>query len=305
MSDGTVLGQHGLTSLTIRGMVLAALAMALFSVQDAFVKSMAAHYAVVAVLFFRSTTALPLVAGYLWVRGGRAAFRSNRPGLQILRALLLFSMFISYYHAVQLLPLATVVALVFSAPLITTLLSIPILKEKVGPHRWAAVLVGFCGVLVMVQPGGGAFQWEALLCLLASVCYALAMVLTRFLGPGESLGSMVFYPNLVYLLGAGALLPAVWVPVALPDVALMMAFGLWTLLGHVTLTYAYRIAPPPALAPFDYTALVWAALWGWLFWDEIPSAAITIGAAIVVAAGLYALLRESRQGAKRPPPPPR
>ena len=203
-------------SQAVQGALLAALAMWLFSVQDAFFKAMSEHYSVVMILFLRSAGTLPLAAGLVWREGGREAFRSRHLGLQLLRGVLLFLMFLGYYLALTYLPLATAVALVFSAPIMTTLLSAAILKERIGIHRLgAAVLVGFLGVLIMVRPGGGAFAWPALLCLMASFCYALSMVMTRQLGAvGEPRPPGLLSQPGVYFLGSAALLPATWTPIA-------------------------------------------------------------------------------------------
>jgi drug/metabolite transporter (DMT)-like permease len=287
---------------SLRAAALAALAMWLFSVQDAFFKAMSEDYSVVTILFLRSVGIVPIAAWLVWCKGGPAAFHSERLGLQLLRGGLLFSMFLGYYLALTRLPLATAVALIFSAPLMTTLLSVPILGERVGGHRLAAVLVGFLGVLIMVRPGGEVFGWPALLCLAASLCYSLSMVLTRHLAGTESIGTLVFYPNLIFLLGSAALLPANWTPVTLEHGGLILSFGLCTLLAHFSITQAYRIAPPPVVAPFDYTTLVWALLWGWLLWDELPDMSTLAGALVVVLAGLYVIYRESRLERERPAP---
>jgi len=278
----------------VRGAVLAALAMCLFSLQDAFVKAMSESYSVVTILFFRSLGLVPISTYLVWRQDGLTGFRTRRLGLQVLRGGLLFFMFLGYYVGLSRLPLATAVALVFSAPLMTTLLSVPILKERIGRHRIGAVLVGILGVLIMVRPGGGAFEWAALLCLGASFCYSLSMVLTRHLGTTESLTSLVFYPNVAFLLGASFLLPVAWTPVPPAHSALLIGFGVCIILPHLAITQAYRIAPPPVLAPFDYTTLVWALLWGWLIWNELPSALTLLGASIVVMAGLYVVYREAR-----------
>lgn len=289
----------------VRGAMLAALAMCLFSVQDAFVKAMSEDYSVVTILFFRSLGLVPVATYLVWRQGGLSGFRTRRLGLQALRGLFLFLMFLGYYLALTRLPLATAAALVFSAPLMTTLLSVPILKERIGLHRIGAVLVGFLGVLIMIRPGGGAFEWAALLCLGASFCYSISMVLTRHLGATESLTSLVFYPNLAYLLGSIFLLPANWTPVPPLHMALLVGFGVCVIVPHLAITQAYRIAPPPFLAPLDYTILVWALLWGWLLWKEWPSAATLLGACIVVLAGLYVIYREARAGRAERRPQPR
>lgn len=285
------------------GIILAVMAMALFSSQDAFVKAMTAHYSVVTILFWRSFGILPLAVGLVWREGGLAAFRTRRIGLQILRGIFLFLMFLGYYIGLTRLELATATTLVFSAPLMTTLLSALILKEPVGRHRVIAVVVGFIGVMIVARPGGDAFHWAAGLCLVASFFYSLSMVLTRYLSDTESLGTLVFYPNVIFLVGAGALLPLEWTPPSLAHLGLLVAFGGVIFLAHVAITQAYRIAPPPVLAPFDYTALIWALLWGWLLWDEWPGPMTLAGALVVVGAGLYLVYREAKRNRKERPPP--
>lgn len=289
----------------VQGAMLAALAMCLFSAQDAFIKAMSEDYSVVTILFFRSFGLVPIAAYLVWRQGGLPGFRTKRLGLQVLRGLFIFLMFLGYYLALTHLPLATAVALVFSAPLMTTLLSVPILKERIGRHRIGAVLVGFLGVVIMARPGGGAFEWAALLCLGASFCYSLSLVLTRYLGTSESLVSLVFYPNLIFLLGSIFLLPTAWTPVPLPHVALLAGVGVCVIVPHLAITQAYRIAPPPVLAPLDYTTLVWALLWGWLLWKEWPSAVTFLGAIIVVVSGLYVIYREANTGRGDGGPQPR
>ena len=165
--------------------------------------------------------------------------------------------------------------------------------------------MGFLGVLIMIRPGGGAFEWAALLCLGASFFYSLSMVLTRHLGTTESLTSLVFYPNLAFLLGSILLLPANWTPVPPAHMTLLVGFGVLVILPHLAITQAYRIAPPPVLAPLDYTTVVWALLWGWLLWKEWPSATTLLGACIVVLAGLYVIYREAHAGRVECRPQPR
>ena len=288
-------------SQTLQGIGLAVLAMALFSVQDAFVKYMSAGYPVIMILFLRSLGVLPCSTLLVLKGGGWQGFRTRRIGLHIVRGSFLFVMFVSFYTALTTLPLASAIALVFSAPLMTCLLSVPILGERIGWHRIVAVLIGFLGVLIMLRPGTGTFEWVALLCILASFCYACAMVLTRYLGSTESVGTLVFYPNVIYLVGAAFFLPFNWTTPSAFDLALLVGLGLWTFSGHLTITQAYRIASPPALAPFDYTTLVWALLWGWLFWNEWPPASTLAGAAVVVAAGLYVVYREAQSHKQNDP----
>ena len=279
---------------TLRGIIFAVVALFVFSVQDAVVKALAADYSVVQILCLRSITML--IAAVVWIRlkGDWSAIRTKRLGAHLVRAALIFVAFLAFYVAVTMLPLATVVALVFSAPLITTVLSIPLLKERVGPHRWAAVGFGFIGVLIMMRPRDGAFEWALLLCLVASLGYALSLIQTRRIGTTESTATMVFYAALILFIGPLLLLPGRWVTPDAVSLAAMLGIGLLSFFGHIGLTEAYRIAPAAAVAPFDYSMLVWAVLWGFLFWREVPDPITMAGAGLVILGGLYQIHREAR-----------
>jgi len=278
--------------------------MAVFSSLDAFYKLMLDSYSVFVVLFFRSIVLVPISSLLVWKTSGLAGFRTEKLRLQLLRGVLLLCMFLMFFTGLQHLDLATAITLTFTAPLFTTLLSIPFLGERVGIHRIGAVLVGFCGVIVILHPDGDVFGWPALLCLAATFCYSLAMVMTRKLGTTEGLASLVFYQNFVFLIAGCVLAPTDWTPVSSPDVYYLMVAGLVTFVAHLAITQAYRIAPPPAIAPFDYTTLIWGLILGWLIWHEVPNALTLAGAAVIVVAGLYVINREARRGKNTVPPKP-
>lgn len=288
-------------SRPVLGALLACGAMAVFSSLDAFYKLMLDSYSVFVLLFFRSIVLVPLASLLVWKSSGLEGFKTQRLPLQMLRSVMLLCMFLMFFTGLQRMELATAITLTFTAPLFTTLLSIPLLGERVGIHRIGAVLVGFCGVIVILHPSGDVFGWPAALVLAATLCYSLAMIMTRKLGTTEGLTSLVFYQNIVFLAGACILAPTDWTPVSFPDVYYLMAAGAVTLVAHLAITQAYRIAPPPAIAPFDYTTLIWGLILGWLIWHEIPSNLTLSGAAVIVVAGLYVIYREARRG-KEPVP---
>ena len=175
----------------------------------------------------------------------------------------------------------------------------PFLGEAVGPRRWLAVIVGFLGVLVMVRPGAGAFQPEALLVVLAALGYALSMLITRRLTRTETNAAILFYSTAGSTLANALLLPFFWITPTTGDLGLFAGLGLIGGIGSFFMVLAYRHAPAAVVAPFDYTALLWATLIGWLVWHELPDATVWFGAAVVVASGLYIIHREAGIGRRR------
>jgi drug/metabolite transporter (DMT)-like permease len=232
-----------------------------------------------------------------WVMrsGGWSALRTRRPWAHGVRGLFAVCSMLAFFESLRLLPLATVIAISFAAPMFMTLLSVPLLKERVGVHRWGALLAGFLGVSLIVGPQAldGDLGLGAWLALLASLFYAASMTCVRWLSPTESDLSMMVWQNLTMgLAGAVGLLfvPLEVAPGMWPIIALMAVL---VLLGQRFTFRALRLAPVGVVAPFHYSELLWAALFGWVFWHEWPGAHVWWGALLVVGAGLYTLWRES------------
>ena len=270
-----------------------------FAVMDATAKWLGQDYPAVQILFFRYFFGLLPVAVFVWRSGGLAALRTRRPLLHVLRAGLLFVALGLFFQALKGLPLAEAIAVAFTAPLFITALAGPLLGETVGPRRWAAVVVGFIGALVMVRPGSAAFQPDALLVLASAFSFSLLVTLTRRMTRTETNVALLTYSTLF----AGTLslpfLPFVWQPPAGEDYGLFVLMGMVGGIAAYLIIQAYRNAPVSVLAPFDYTALIWGALLGWLIWQEQPELPVWIGALIVSAAGLYIARRESVIGSWR------
>jgi drug/metabolite transporter (DMT)-like permease len=207
-----------------------------------------------------------------------------------------------YFRSLAYLPLAEATVLVFSAPIFIALLSGPLLREAVGLTGWAAVLLGFAGVLIIVQPGGAAFHPAALLALGTAFFYALFMLAARGIPRSEGILCMMFYVNFFPLLFSVPVAAAVWVPVALDDLWLLAAMAAAGSLGLTLIAQAFRMAPAAVVAPFDYTALIWAAGFGFLIWGDLPGLWTLVGAAVIVASSALILLREGR--ARRGPGTP-
>ena len=264
-----------------------------FSIVDATAKWLGQAYAPIQILFFRHLFGIIPIVFLVWRGGGVQALRTRRPLAHALRAGLLFTALLSFFTALRGLPLAEAIAVGFTAPLFVTALAGPVLGEAVGPRRWAAVVIGFVGALVMVRPGTEAFRPEALLVLLSALSFALAMLLTRKLSRTETDVAMVAYTSLIAGLASLPFLGFVWRTPAGDDIGLFAVVGIFGGIAAYLLVVAYRHAPAAVVAPFDYTGLIWASLFGWLVWREAPEPAVWIGAAVIVLSGTYITHRET------------
>jgi drug/metabolite transporter (DMT)-like permease len=287
------------------GILTVLLGLAVFSVQDLILKLISGQYPLYQAMLIRGLTALPIMLVLAHFDGGIRALFTAGLGRMVLRGVVMFVAYFSYYIALAGLPLPTTVALYFSGPLFITALSVLVLGERVSPAAWLAVLVGFGGVVLMVRPGTDLFDWAALLPVLSGLAYGASMIAARKMGGVETAAALAFWGNAVFLALAGAMtlvlhsgvfaveshpslgfLTRGWVTPDLPDLALMMACGVIAALGLWLLTQAYRVAPSSTIAPFEYTALVWGVLWGWLFWRDWPDAQGWLGIAVIAGAGL-------------------
>jgi len=277
-----------------RGILLALLSFFFFSLMDGIAKHLGAVYSVVQLIFFRSLFGfLPLIP-LIRREGGWRGLRTRRPWLHLLRAFMVLVALGTFFVGIQLVPLAEALTLAFTSPLFMTLLAIPVLGERVGWHRLGAVIVGFGGVLVIVRPGAEAFQPEALVLVVSGFTFAFSSVLTRLLGRSETSAAITFYSTLGQLLPAAAALPFFWVPLeGVTDLLLFVTLGILGGIGLQLITHALRYAPASAVAPFEYTALIWATTIGWLGWREWPGDHVWAGAAILIATGLYIAWREA------------
>lgn len=282
-----------------RGIAFMILAVGLFAVMDALVKWLGQGYSTVQLVFFRSLFAFIPLAFLIFRSGPREALTMRNPWGHLLRSLVGIVSLGTFFYAFAHMRLADAVAITFAAPLFVTALSVPLLGEKVGLRRWSAVLVGFFGVLVMVQPGAGVFQQIALVPLGGTVFYALAVILVRRLSRTESSASIVFYFTLSCTLASAALLPFHWVTPGPTDLALLIAIGIIGGMAQITITKAFRLADVAVIMPFEYSAMIWAALLGFFIWGEVPGLNIWVGVGIVMASGLYILYREASLGLPR------
>jgi drug/metabolite transporter (DMT)-like permease len=221
--------------------------------------------------------------------------RTARPGLQIARGLMLVGTTLFNFLAFRYLQLDEALAIMFSTPFLVAVMAGPVLGEWVGWRRWAAIGVGFLGVLLVVRPGLGGFQWAALLSVAAAIFYAGYGITTRLVSLSDPSETTLFYANLVAVVVMLPALPFVWTaPPTLFDFVLLLAVGALGSAGHFLLIVAHRKAPASVLSPFIYTQLIWATTLGYLIFGDVPSEWTLAGSAIVVASGLYLIYRERK-----------
>ncbi len=300
---------------TALGILSLCLGVLVFSLQDPLVKSVSRGYPVTEVMAIRALVALPILIAIVRSDVGLKALLSKRFGMLTLRAFGQFASYTIYYLAIAALPLADAIALYFMAPLFILTLAGPFLGERVSRRTLATVLVGLVGVLVMLRPGVGLFEWAALLSLGSAILYSLSQIMARKIGDTESGTVMAFYQNGAYLVGAlvvAAVFHVVgithaehpsldflvrpWVWASMPDLLKMAACGVVASAGMILLSQAYRMAPANRVATFEYTGILWSPLWGFLFFAETPRATTALGAALIIGAGLLAFRSENKRG---------
>jgi drug/metabolite transporter (DMT)-like permease len=268
----------------------------LFAIVDAATKWLGQTFEPVQIVFLRQLFALIPIAVFVWRSGGLAALRTQRPFAHLLRGSLMFGTMLLFLMALRGLPLAEAVAVAFTAPLFITALSGPLLGESVGLRRWAAVIIGFVGALIMVRPGTEAFRPEALWALASALIFALAMLLTRRLTRTETSVAVVTHTTLIGCLVSLPFAIFVWQAPSPGDLGLFALVGLGGGSAAYLLVIGYRNAPAAVVAPFYYSSLIWVSVLGWLLWRDVPEPAVWIGAAIVAAAGIYITRREMALG---------
>ncbi|WP_124109987.1 DMT family transporter [Palleronia sp. THAF1] len=283
------------------GPLLALLSFGLYATHDAVVKLLGGSYSPIQIVFFSVLFAFPLATLLLMQEKSAATLRPVNPGWVALRTVAAVATGVSGFYAFTVLPLAEAYALIFASPLLITVLSIPILGESVGRHRWAAVLVGLFGVMVVLRPGATALTLGHAAALMAALGHATASVISRKIGNQERGVVMVLYPMMVNVVLMGCLLPSVYVPMPLVDLGLTAVIaGLGFTAGLIIIT-AFRQSDAAVVAPMHYSQILWAALYGWLFFDETGDTATWIGAGIIIASGLYVVLREAGGASENSP----
>lgn len=268
---------------------------------DAVSKWLGEDHSPLQIVFFRTLVSLPLIALLAHFGGGLRTLKTRRPRVHLLRGLIYTGTMGFFVWGLTLLPLAEATAIAFVAPMFVTLLSVPLLGERIDRPVLIASLAGFVGVLIVVRPGGEAFQLGSLVMIAAAVCYALMMITARRYGSREHLWAMVFYMTLIPMLLTALTLPWVWQtpqPEHWPGFLLSGGLGVG---ATAFITLAFRHAPAAIAAPFDYTAMLWAVLLGWWFWGELPDIWVLVGSLLIIGSGLAIAYHERRTSLKRRP----
>ena len=300
-------GNNGGATILVFGLFL-------FSIQDLIIKYFSDHYSVLQIVFIRCVIASLLMLIVIWTRPSKIPLMATKPIAMLTRGLLGFSSYLCYYMAVAAMPLAEVVSITFTMPLFVTALSAIILKENVGIRRWSAVFVGFIGVLIIIQPGGEFNGLAVFLAFLASITYASHTIITRILGSDNDPLTLSFNTLAIFTIASGILSILVisgminiesahpslaffgreWASPTAVEWGLLIAIAFIAAIGFFCLTKAYCIAEASAISPFEFTYILWAVIFGYIFWSEVPKMTTYIGIAILVASNLYISYRERK-----------
>ena len=278
----------------LAGIGLMLLAIFMFSFGDALGKFMVATYSVGQLLWLRACAALAVLAPLIWRQ--RAAFMQlERPWLQLLRVTLSTLEVAAFFLATVYLPLADVIIYYLAAPIFVTALSPLVLREHVGWRRWSAVLIGFCGVLIALRPSSQTVSWPAVIALGGSLSFSVLMLITRLLRatPDIVLASSQFAGT--FALGA-LLSPFGWVTPSLDSLGLFAMAGFISVGALLCVNRSLKLAPASVVVPYQYSMIVWAVMFGYFVFGDLPELATIVGAAIIIGAGFYIFLREQRLG---------
>ena len=280
----------------LRGVALALASFAIYATHDVLIKYLGGIYSPFQIVFFSVLFGFPLVTLLMMRDGKGSSLKPVFPVWTALRTAIIVVNAATAFYAFSVLPLAQTYAILFAAPLLITLLAIPILGERVGLRRGGAVLVGLCGVIVVLQPGVTDFSLGHLAALVAAVCGALNAVIMRKIGGAERSVVLLLYPMMANVVVMGAVLPFVYKPMPGLDLLAAAIIAAFALIATWLLIVAYRLAPAAMVAPMQYSQIIWAAVFGVLFFNESLDGSTALGTAVIIASGLYIVFREDRGG---------
>lgn len=278
-----------------KGILLMLLSLFMLTCSDATTKWLGAAYPAGQIICFRAVFSLLPILIMVALHGGKRSLRIvDRKG-QAWRA---------FYFAVGtsliaismiVLPIADAAAILYAGPLIITALAVPLLKEQVGWRRWTAIAVGFGGIIIMLRPTPSAIQWLGFLPLAAAFCSSMRDIYARHLATTETANSMMFWSAIATVILGGISLPFAWATPVPIDWGLLAISGILIGVAHYLMIEAYRVSEAATVAPFKYSGIIWAVLFGYFVWGDIPDAFILTGGALVIASGLYILHRETQR----------
>jgi drug/metabolite transporter (DMT)-like permease len=275
----------------LRGVIFMVLGMAVLNAMDAVSKLLTDDFSGIQVAWARYTFHFVPLVLFVGPARVRRMLRTVNLWAQILRSTSLAVSAVFIILAFSQMPLADAIAVSFVAPLMIVALSVHVLGERVGIHRWVAVVIGFVGMLILVWPSGEVFEAGTLFALAAAVFWAIGMIMTRQVR-GDDPWSTLLFTALVGTVLISLVVPFFWHPPSMTAWAMMLSMGLLGGVAHTLIIFAFRHASASLLAPYNYTLLVWATFYGWVLFEELPNLRTTIGATVIVAAGLYAWYRE-------------
>ncbi len=299
---------------TAGGATILVFGLFLFSIQDVIIKYFSDDYSVLQIVYMRGIFAMVLLLLLFALMREQIPLVSKRPGLMLCRGLFGFSSYTCYYLAVAAMPLAEVVSITFTMPLFVTAMSAVILREKVGIRRWGAVVVGFAGVLIILSPQGEFNTLAVMFAFFAAITYATQTIFTRFLGSYDHPLTIAFNAIFIFTCVSGLLSlllwsellsvssdhPSLaffgrsWVMLGGIDLLLMLAIGVIAAVGFYCLSQAYCVSEASAIAPFEFTYILWAVMFGFLLWNETPGPTTFVGIAVLVGSSLYIWYRERK-----------
>ena len=285
----------------------------LFAVQDVIIKQMSGDFALYQIMVVRGLAAIPLLLLLIHFTAGLASLRQHRPWLHLLRGALMLTAFTCFYAALAGTSLTTATVLFFTAPFFISLLSIPLLGERVGLRRFVGIGIGFAGVLVVLRPDTGSFGWYELLPVIAAFFYACCQIMVRVARMTDPPAIMSLYASITFaVLGAltSLLLELIEAPAdagvsmqfllrdwAMPgwsDGILMALTGVTSALGFMCTSNAYQRQQASRISPFEYVMIVWIVLLSYLVWSEVPDGYTLLGTAMIIGSGIYVIRREAR-----------
>ncbi|MDZ4093908.1 MAG: DMT family transporter [Paracoccaceae bacterium] len=278
----------------LRGALYSLLAFAIFATHDVVVKFLGGHYSAIQIIFFSVMFGFPLVTLMLINDRTDGNLRPKHPWWSALRTFSSLITGVSAFYAFSVLPLAQTYAILFAAPLLITLLAIPILGEKVGIRRGAAIMVGLAGVLIVLRPGGAELGLGHAAALAAAVFSSLASVIVRKIGQDERSVVLLLYPMVVNFVVLGLALPFVYKPMPIEHIGMIGIIATFGFVAMLFVIAAYRSAEAVIVAPMQYSQMIWAAIFGYAIFGESPDQMTLVGAAVIIASGIYIVLREGR-----------
>lgn len=279
-------------SPSLRGALTALAAFGIYATHDVIIKTLGTRYSSFQIVFFVGLFSFPLLTLLLMRDKTDGTLIPRHPWWSALRGLTAVGSGVFAFFAFSELPLAQTYAILFATPLLITLLSIPVLGEKVGLRRGVAVVVGLIGVMIVLRPGSAPLAIGHASALAAACCSAVSSVIVRKIGAEERSAVLMLYPMMLQVLLMGLLMPWFYTPMSAPDLGMAAVVAVFSLIAGLLTIAAYRSASAVVVAPMQYSQLIWAVFYGWMFFDESVDLMTGVGAAVIVGSGIYIVLRE-------------